>query len=192
MKGVGYRMKKTLLLLYIAFLILFLSGCGIFTLNGWITPADDDFIACIEELDTPQEIGNYMQENFTYQYHSIYAPDPYQLWLTKNGDCNDMSTFSTWVANYHGYENYQIEIFYRGTYMRHWVGVYDEGNKGYSITNNQYYDCWFDNFKDIVDYSSYLVGKTWTKFFVYDYWNDIIKIGYNISKENFVQVLPTK
>jgi len=63
MKGVGYRMKKTLLLLYIAFLILFLSGCGIFNLNGWITPADDDFIACIEELDTPQKIGDYMIEN---------------------------------------------------------------------------------------------------------------------------------
>jgi len=174
-------MKKIVLISLILFTLLVLSGCGIFTLNGWITPADDDFIACIEELDTPQEIGNYMQGNFTYQYHSIYAPDPYQLWLTKNGDCNDMATFATWVANYHGYKTYQIEIFYRGTYMRHWVGVYDEGNKGYSITNNQYYDCWFDNFKDIVDYSSYLVGKTWTKFFVYDYWDDIIKIEYNIS-----------
>ena len=184
MKGVGYRMKKTLLLLYIAFLILFLSGCGIFNLDGWITPSDDDFIACIEKLDTPQKIGDYMIENFTYQHHSIYAPDPYQLWLTKNGDCNDMSTFAIWVTNYHGYETYQIEIFYRGMQITHWVGVYDEGIPGYSITNNQYYDCWFDNFKDIVDYSSYLIGKTWTKYKVYNYWNDIIKIGYNISKEN--------
>jgi len=75
--------------------------------------------------------------------------------------------------------------------MRHWVGVYDEGIPGYSITNNQYYDFGFNNFKEIVNYSSYLVGKVWTSYKVYDYWNDIIEIRYNISKGKFKEMILT-
>jgi len=88
-------MKKIILLILI---LILLTGCGIFNLNGWICPDDGEFLAVIEELDTPQKIGDYMLENFTYEAHNFYAPDPYTLWKTKKGDCNDFSTFGVFIA----------------------------------------------------------------------------------------------
>ena len=167
-------MRKIILLILI---LILLTGCGIFDLNGFITPDDEEFIACIMELDTPLKIGNYMAENFTYEIHDFYAPDPYTLWKNQKGDCNDMSTFGVFVADYHGYETYQIEIF-DNTLFQHYVAVYNE-DIWYSITDCQYYYFGFSDFEEIADYVCDIRLKVWTKYIVYDYWNDIIEEVYN-------------
>ena len=174
-------MKKTFFIIGILS-VLFLSGCGVFDLNGWITPDNDDFIACIEELDTPQKIGDYMIKNFEYKAHDFTAQSPYELFLSKKGDCDEFAKFGVFIADYHDYATFTIQIFDGGFYS-HYVAVYDE-DIWYSITDGRYYSFGYDSFEEIVDYVCDIRNKVWTKFFVYDYWNDIIKIGYNISKEN--------
>jgi len=176
-------MKKVILLFIIGAILILLTGCGIFNLNGWICPDDGEFLAVIEELDTPQKIGDYMLENFTYEAHNFYAPDPYTLWKTKKGDCNDFSAFGVFVANYHGYETYQIEIFYRGTIYSHRIAIYVE--EGMSFTDNGYYfnnwGNWFNTFKEIVDFdcSELPDNLTLKKYIVYNYWNNIVETVYN-------------
>ncbi len=151
--------------------IIFLSGCG-------TTPDDnDEFITCISELHTPEKIGNYMLENFTYEIHDFYPLSPYELWKTKKGDCDDFSAFGVFVADYHGYETYQIEIF-DNTFYHHYIAVYVE-NIWYSITDNRYYYFGFDTFREIVDYVCDIRDKIWTKYIVYDYWDDIVEEVYN-------------
>lgn len=163
-------MKKLIIILIIALLT---SGCGIFNLDGWITPDDEEFIKLVEELDTPEKIGNYMEENFTYEIHDFYAPDPYIMWKIKKGDCNDMSTFGVFVVDYHNYETYQIEIF-DNTLFQHYVAVYDE-DIWYSITDCQDYYFGFDSFEEIVEYVCYIRNKIWTKYIVYDYNMNIVE-----------------
>jgi len=182
-------MKKLLILLIV--FTLFLSGCGVYNLSGFTLPDDAEFLALIEELDTPEKIGNYMLENFTYKFHNFYAPDPYILWQTKEGDCNDMSTFGIFTANWHGIETYQIEIFLYETTLKHWIAVYVENN-GFSITDNQDYFsgypliidnqlCFpnFNSFEQILKFDSLRKNNIWSKYIVYDYWNNIIEEVFN-------------
>ncbi len=174
-------MKKILLIIGILS-IIFLAGCGTFNLDGWIWPDDIEFMACIGELDTPEKIGGYMLENFTYKAHIFYAPSPYKLWLTKKGDCNDFATFGVFVANYHSYETYQIKIFYYGTSYNHRIAVYIE-DEGMSFTDNGYYfnnwDNWFDTFREIVDFdcSELPDDLELKKYIVYDYENNFVEEG---------------
>ena len=163
-------MKKLILLIVI--LTLSLSGC-IFDLDNWVTPDDAEFLALVQELDTPEKIGDYMTENFTYKIHDFYTLDPYELWQIKKGDCDDFSAFGVFIADYHGYEIYQIKI-YDNTLFTHYVAVYNE-NIWYSITDCQDYYFGFDDFREIVDYVCDIRLKTWTKYIVYDYWNDIVE-----------------
>jgi len=168
-------MRKIILLILI---LLLLTGCGICNLNSFVLPDDEEFLAVIEELDTPQKIGDYMLENFTYEMHAFYAPDPYTLWKIKKGDCNDFSTFGIFVAHYHGYITYQIHIYYRKTFITHYLAVYRENNQ-YSFTENQCYYYGYNTFRDIVKESGKHTGLIWTKYIVYDYNNDIIEEEYN-------------
>jgi len=180
-------MKKIFLIISILS-ILFLTGCGIFNLNGWIWPEDDlEFMAMIEELNTPQKISDYMKENFIYEAHALWTPSPYTLWKTKKGDCNDMSSYGSFIANWHDYETYQIQIFYKGTLLRHYIAVYVE-DSGLSFTDNQYYNLYlpdayrFNTFKEIVEYDGTLrtIGwPIWTKYIVYYYDGHIKEVEYN-------------
>ena len=165
---------KKLLILFIL-LTIFLSGCGLYNLNNIVLPYDAEFLALIQELDTPQKIGDYMLENFTYEFHDLYALDPYSLWKSKKGDCNDFVTFGTFIANYHGYTTYQLGIFYEN--YKHRIAVYNESN--YSITNNQYYYPDFDTFREIVDFDSKSRSIDWLKYKVYDYNINVIEQGTN-------------
>ena len=83
-------MKRLLILLIL--LIALTTGCGIYNLSYFTVPDDIEFIQVFESLRTPQEISDHMMNNFTYELHGLYAPDPYTLWKTGQGDCNDMST----------------------------------------------------------------------------------------------------
>lgn len=175
-------MKKALLIISILS-IIFLAGCGTFDLDGWVCPDDIDFIATIDKLKTPQDISTYMVENFTYEIHDFYAPDPYTLWKTKKGDCNDFATFGIFIADYHGYETYLIKIFYKGAFEKHVIAVYVEGD-GLSFTDNRLYfnndGFYFNLFKEVVDWDSdNITFLDWRKYIVYDYWDNKVEVRYN-------------
>jgi len=164
-------MKKILLIIILS---LFLSGCGIYNLSYFTVPNDIQFLECVAELDTPEEISNYMIENFTYEIHDFTAQSPYELYLSKKGDCDEFADFGTFIADYHDYETFQIKIF-DNTLFTHYVAVYDE-DIWLSITDNQYYYFGLYNFKEIVDYVCYIRNKTWVKYIVYDYEMNVIEI----------------
>ena len=172
-------MKKIILLILI---LILLTGCsGVYNLNIFVLPGDTGFIEVVKSLRTPQEISDYMMRNFTYEKHGLYTPDPYTLWKTGRGDCNDMSTWGCFVANYHNYKTWQIRIFYpNDPFWQHWIAIYKE-DIWLSFTDNQYYHpINATSFREIVEYDSYyLTGKIWIKFIVYDYWNNIVGTGYN-------------
>jgi len=175
-------MKKAFLIISILS-IIFLTSCGIFNLSSFVIPDNLYFMTEIGELDTPRKISDYMLDKFTYQKHTFYAPSPYQLWLTKNGDCNDFATFGIFVADYHGYETYQIEIFYKGTSGGHLIAVYVEEEDKMSFTDNQYYfnyyGHWFNTFREIVEFDcKYFPNKELKKYTVKDYENNIVEEGY--------------
>jgi len=170
-------MKKLILLFIIGAILILLTGCGIFNLNGWICPDDGEFLACIEELSTPQKIGDYMLENFTYEAHDFIAKSPYELFLSKKGDCDEFAKFGVFIADYHGYETFIIHIFDNSFYS-HMVAVYNE-DIWYSITNGRYYSFGFNDFREIVEYVCYMSDRKWTKYKVYNYWDDIVETGYN-------------
>ena len=161
-------MKKLLVLFII--LTIFLSGCGIYHLSNFTLPDDTEFLALIQELDTPEKIGNYMKDNFIYETNSILL-NPYQLFITKNGNCDDFSFFATFIAHYNNYETYQILIkFPLEEY--HVIGVFKEGNY-YNISENLLYiECFCENFREIMNFSLY---KNWLSYIVYDYDMNIVE-----------------
>ena len=167
-------MKKIILLIII---LIFLTGCS-YNLNYFVMPDDLEFLVLVEELDTPQKIGNYMLENFTYELHILWTPTPYILWKTKKGDCNDFATFGVFIADYHGYETWLIEIYWKNTIERHWLAIYKENE--YSFSDNWFYfPAIYNDFLEIVEYDSFLQNKDWTKYIVYGYWDNEVEVRYN-------------
>ena len=166
-------MKKIILFLI---LILFLSSCGVFNLNDFVLPDDIDFIETIETLNTPEKICAYMKDNFEYKAHAFYAPDPYTLWKTQKGDCNDFATFAIFIAHYHGYETYQIRIFYKNTFSYHVIAVFKENNK-YNFSHNQgYFFVEKTTFKEIV--LRYFFNYELKSYKVFDYDMNLIEQNY--------------
>ena len=172
--------------IFIALLIIVcLSGCGIFNLNYFIMPDDLEFIAVVESLDTPEKICQYMRENFEHVI-TFFAYSPYQMWLlntqTKYGDCNDYSTWAIFVANYHGYETYQIcvDADYGGGW-KHTLGVFVEDVEGrYSYSSNdEHYNIHANTFKEIVDHHIKRRGIKLNNYKVYDYNMKLIERGTN-------------
>jgi len=165
-------MKKLLILLMI--FTLFLSGCGLFNLDGWLVPDDEEFLAVVESLDTPEKIGNYMLENFEYKSNNFLLT-PYQLYKSKVGNCDDFSNFAVFIANHHGYETNQILIefplyIYNSQY--HMIGVFKEGNYYNIFENTLYIECFCENFKEIMNFYLY---HGWLSYTVYDYNMNIIE-----------------
>lgn len=172
-------MKKIILLIIIIILFTGLSGCGLYNLNNFILPDDAEFLALIEELNTPRKICQYMLDNFESEIHLSYDLTPYQLFITRKGDCKDMSDFSQFIANYHGYETHQILISYSDTPINHIITVYKENNK-YNFSDTQYYYfvCSL-NFRLLVDVDSIVTTFNWLSYEVYNYDMNIIETGYN-------------
>lgn len=165
-------MKKIIVLFIVSIL---LSSCTtLYVLNpSQITMPDDlEFFAIVEELDTPPKIANYIANNFTYKVHSFYKPTPYTLWRIKEGDCNDFSTFACFVANYHGYETYQMVLSDSSPYA-HVVAIFYENNY-YSIIDNQLYYYNFNSFQNIIDFVCYKHYKVWNNYIIYNFNMDII------------------
>jgi hypothetical protein len=107
----------------------------------------------------------------------VLAYSPYAMWLAnKAGDCNDYATFAIFVANYHGYETYQILLYYYNEESSHMLGVFVEGKYTYS-SGWFYYNLQADNFKEIVDYDCWLTGRKLKYYKVYDYDMNLIDSG---------------
>lgn len=166
-------MKKILILVL---LTIFLSGCGIFNLNGWVVPDDEKFLAVVEELDTPEKISDYMGDNFTYKLTEFYSLTPYQLWLTKEGDCNDFCTFALFIAEYHDYETYYILIHFVYLPSSHVLGVYLE-NGQYTYSNNMFYNpIYVSSFDEVISYFfTYNCDYKLKSYKVYDYDMNLIE-----------------
>ena len=170
-------MKKAIL---ISIILIFLTGCGFYNLNFFTLPDDAEFIALIQELDTPKKICQYMVDNFTYEPHAFYILNPHELYLIKKGDCDEFSNFAKFAANYHNYETYQIKIFYKGTLKKHTIAVFVEN--GYlSVVDFSYYFAGFHTFSEIVNFNGkYMIPhRDWRKYIVYDYDMNIVEINYN-------------
>ncbi len=170
-------MKKILILLILS--VFLLSGCGIYNLNFFVLPDDAEFLALIQELDTPEKIGDYMLDNFEYEPHPYILLTPYQLYITKKGDCDDFANFARFIAHYHGYETFLIKISYNNYAFNHYLAIYKE-NGLYNFSDNQHYFLVnYNNFYDIVLLDSQWVydryGYIWTKYTVYDYNNNIVE-----------------
>ncbi|MBA7569282.1 hypothetical protein ES708_11021 [subsurface metagenome] len=165
-------MKKIILL---SVILIFLTGCGLFNLSGWIVPDDIEFLTLVEELDTLEKIGQYMVDNFGVEKHPYATLTPYQLYITRKGDCDDFSAFARFVAYYHNVETYQILISFPESAW-HNIAIFKEGNC-YTFTENRYYftQC-HDSFSDIMQM---FISYGWTKYIVYDYWNNEVETGYN-------------
>lgn len=175
-------MKKIILMILV---LIFLTGCGgLYNLSNFALPDDLDFLALINELDTPEKICQYMLDNFETEEHPYNTLTPYQLYENKAGDCSDFSLFAVFIANYHGYETYQIlVIFYHhvfGYAMGHTIGVFKEEGS-YSISEGKYYIGGFgryrETFKGIIDFN--YPEDWWKSYTVYDYDMNVVETGYN-------------
>ena len=176
-------MRKIILLIIALILLTGLTGCGIYNLANFVLPDDAGFMQVVESLRTPREISDYMTENFTYELHGFYAPDPYTLWKTGKGDCNDFATFGMFIANYHNYETYLLRIHFKNYYYDHYIAIYIEGNY-YNFSDNQHYFALkYSDFKNIAELiSSYMYqkcGYIYSEYIVYDYDMNIVRTGYN-------------
>ena len=133
-------------------------------------PGDIEFLALIEELNTPEKICQYMTDNFKYKNNSVKL-SPYQLYVAKKGNCDDFSLFATFIADYHNYETYQILIEFPSNDY-HMTGVFKEGNY-YNISENTLYvECFCQNFKEIMNFYLY---RGWLSYIVYDYDMNVIE-----------------
>lgn len=167
-------MKKLLIIFLIS--LIFLSGCGLYNLSNFTLPDDLEFLSLIEKLDTPKKICDYMKKNFTYEPHAFYAPDPYTLWKTGKGDCNDFATFGIFVANYHEYETYVIKIKFKNDInFSHCIAIYSEKKLSYS--DNDYYEYGFDNFQEIVERVCFYRNKNYVEYCIYNYSMEVIEGG---------------
>ena len=166
-------MKKIIIPLI---LILLLSGCGLINPSKLLLPDDLEFIAVINELDTPTKICEYMLYNFKVKSKPFYILSPYDLYLVGEGNCYDFSLFALFVANYHSYETYQIIVSYNYTSSTHAITVY-KIDGGYTFSDYwNYYDMILLNFIDVVNAG----GNKWKSYIVYDYDMNIILSGTNI------------
>ena len=163
---------KKLLILFIL-LTVFMSGCGIYNLNLFTVPDDIEFLALIQELNTPIKIANYMENNFKYEEHLYYSLDPYQFWKSKKGDCNDYSCFAIFMATQNNYETYQLNIYFTDSPSFHSMAIFKE--EYYTFTDCQFYYREYLTIKDIVDYYTNLANRIWTKYIIYDYDMNIIE-----------------
>ena len=175
-------MKKLLILFILSTFLL--SGCGIYNLNLFTLPDDVEFLALIEELDTPEKICDYMQDNFTYKETTFYNLNPHNLWLIKEGDCGDFSTFGIFIANYHNYKTYYILIYFKDTSDYHQLSIFIENGK-YTYSNNRFYHPLYAlSFNEIVlDFLTYY-SRELKSYKVYDYDNNLIKQVTNNGRSN--------
>lgn len=114
--------------------------------DGSLSIKDKEFIAYISRLNTPKKIGTYTQEDFVYSKKcEIKDYSLYKFWKSRRGTCVDFSYFGAFVATYHGYEAYQMEIAYEGISEKYLMTVYAEDGGMSFITGSEDSQDYFDN-----------------------------------------------
>ena len=170
-------MKKILSsLIGLLTIVLFLSGCGIYKLDWFVVPDDSDFNELVQEINTPEKISLYMLEHFKYVLNFLIAKSPYELYIKKEGDCNDFALFGQYIANENGYKTYKVRIYWCGTTTHHVITVYVE-DSFLSFTDNLLYYSEYQEIRSIVDQSAINTRMVWKKYIVFDYDNNIIEKG---------------
>jgi hypothetical protein len=158
------KKRKYLLTLSISaiLLILLLTGCNFTNSVLPVLPDDsiipgsgmyeydEQFVAIINQLTTPQKICQYMKDNFTYDVSFNAISSPYEFYLEKRGACGDYSNFAAFVAYYHGYQAYQITIRYYFSEKSHRIAAYKMSNSYTYSDNSRYINESFPNFREIV------------------------------------------
>ena len=131
-------MKKIIGLILI---MLMLSSCSnIYNLDNFVMPDDLEFLQVVKELDTPEKIGSYMENNFEYDGKYVWKTlSPYELWKVKKGVCGDFATFGVFVADYHGYETYFVIIHFDNLVDTHAIAIYQEDNNYTYSSNYEYF-----------------------------------------------------
>ena len=151
-----------------------------FNLNTWILPNDFGFWTCLRDLKTPQEICQYMTDNFNYHVNKINY-SPYEQWLYKNGDCNDYVAFAMFAAHLKRYKTWQIYIAFTDDSAGHALCVYYEDGYTYSSCQ-KYYPIHADSFISVIHH--YLIQKgeslNYLHYYrVYDFENNVIEANVN-------------
>lgn len=151
---------------------LLLTSCARFP-DSSVIPDGSEFWDVVKELDTPEKISNYMKDNFEYGLvYNFKTQTPIELYNNKKGVCDDFAMFGAFIANYHHYETFTVQIF-DWSFYSHYVAIYNEGI--YSITDNQNYYFGFWDFKEIVDFVCFIRDRVWRKYIVYDFDGNIIE-----------------
>jgi len=173
-------MKKSVLLVLI---VVFLTGCVtgcvsnnvgtyISVLPIFVLPDDTEFVDLVKKLETPEEICQYMEDNFEYDEENTSNLSPYELFKTKKGNCDDFSSFVMFILIFHGYDEvYQIliELPPLGYHM---IAVFKEG-EFYNISDNMIYiQCFCKDFREIMNFYFY---HDWVSYVVYDYDMNIVE-----------------
>ena len=162
-------MKRLFVLGIVLFFCLFFVGCS------WVTPSlfipdnggmdeyDPQFIALLNELNTPSKLMSYLKDS-TQSVPHIGRYTPYEFFLKKEGDCADYSIFSCYVLHYHNYVVYSVRIQFFNEFSGHVITVFAHKNTdidqypgytlakyGYISGRNIYPTGYFDTLDTIED-----------------------------------------
>lgn len=144
MKPIIKNLNLLALLITAAMLI---NGCGNVldkTSDEKIAPANSteatSFSTTVSDLDTPQKVYSWMQQNFTYNADVTSADefrDPQTTFNLKSGDCDDYARFADYVLKQHGYKSDVMSVY--NSKQGHSVCVWADANgKLNYLSNNSY------------------------------------------------------
>jgi len=171
---------KKLFVLILTILTIIISGCtpAMFDMNSFVMPDDIEFMQTVEILDTPEKIGNYMENNFEYQMNLFYTLNPYMLFKTKKGDCSDFAKFGMFIANFHGYETFLTKIYFKGSIYYHEIAIYKEDGKYNFSSNNIYFPVNRNSLRECIRMYFYYYNQKGLKWYeIYDYSSNYLMGG---------------
>jgi len=164
-------MKKIILI--VALVLALTTGAfagiiGVYDLTGY-HDRHTDFIEFLKPFYSPFALSDWMKVNFTWKKHDP-AYTPYQQWIYKNGDCNDMSTFILYCWARHANTSYMKQIYIRcNEDAAHMIAILVSGSV-YVYFSNQYYYSGFNSYAACVKHWDDNDSRYSVKWFnVYDY-----------------------
>lgn len=95
-----------------------------------------DYSSVKQQISTPQQAAQYIQQNFTYSFHNGFEPySPATFNSQKTGDCKDFATFFTDVLTGDpGVNTERVAETYSGT-NGHVIGLATYNNVAYTMSN---------------------------------------------------------
>lgn len=101
-----------------------------------------------QELKTPKEVRDYMQDNFVYESEEVdnIQPAPV-MFQNKAGDCDDYSQFAYEILKANGYNVFLLAVFTKE--VGHAVCVIREGDTYSHLSNWGYYNRGYKTLEDV-------------------------------------------